>query len=324
MSSKFTANKSALRTIAIEHKAIFALSSRIGAEFEEACKLILQCSGRVVVTGMGKSGHIGNKIAATLASTGTPSLYVHPGEASHGDIGMITDDDVVLAISNSGNTEEIITLLPIIKRKNIPLISFTGDKTSELGNAATVNLDVHVDEEACPLGLAPTSSTTAALVMGDALAMALLEERGFTREDFAFSYPGGNLGRRFLVKVKDVMHTGSEIPKVKLGTSLASALLEMSKKGFGLTTITDDLGNVKGVFTDGDLRRALDEGKNIDSVSIDEVMSSNYKCIPSNSLAAEAALIMQNENIYVIIVGKNDGVIEGILKMHDLLQANVI
>ena len=324
MTLKSSIIANAIRTIEIERDAINSLTKRIGDEFHQACRLILQCSGRVIVTGMGKSGHIGKKIAATLASTGTPSMYLHPGEAGHGDIGMITNNDIVLAISNSGNTEEITTLLPILKRRNIPLISLTGDKHSELGSAATANLDAHVNEEACPLGLAPTSSTTTALVMGDALAMALLEARGFTREDFASSHPGGNLGRRLLVKVKDIMRRGDEIPMVKTGTTLANALIEMSSKGFGLTTVVDDSGVVKGVFTDGDLRRILDTRLDIQSTLIDTTMSLNYKCISSNSLAAEAALLMQNENIYVLIVEDKKGNIEGILKMHDLLQANVI
>ncbi|NKB34142.1 MAG: KpsF/GutQ family sugar-phosphate isomerase [Pseudomonadales bacterium] len=316
--------QSALRTIEIEGSAISALKNRIGPEFQQACDIILKCSGRVVVTGMGKSGHIGKKIAATLASTGTPALYVHPAEASHGDIGMITAADVVLALSNSGETEEITTLLPVLKRKDIPLISITGDKNSALADAASVNIDGQVDEEACPLGLAPTSSTTAALVLGDALSMALLEARGFTRDDFAISHPGGNLGRKLLVKVKDVMHSGDEIPKVSESTPLTNALVEMSEKGFGLTTVVDDSGNIKGVFTDGDLRRTLDAGKDIQNTSVKEVMSSSYRHIPSNALAAEAAHLMQESNVYVLIViGEDDG-IEGIIKMYDLLQANVV
>jgi arabinose-5-phosphate isomerase len=315
---------SALRTIEIEKRAVNDLLSRIGTEFEQACRLILDCGGRVVVTGMGKSGHIGKKIAATLASTGTPAMYVHPAEASHGDIGMITSDDVVLAISNSGATEEITALLPFLKRKGIPLISMTGDKQSELASAANANLDAQVSEEACPLGLAPTSSTTAALVLGDALAMALLEARGFTRDDFANSHPGGNIGRRLLVKVRDVMHSGAEIPKVNAQSSLAKALLEMSEKGFGLTTIIDESGELVGVFTDGDLRRTIDSGKNIQETIIQEVMSSDYKFINSNALAAEAARLMQDSNVYVLIVIDGDNRIEGILKMHDLLQANVV
>ncbi|MCH8136825.1 MAG: KpsF/GutQ family sugar-phosphate isomerase, partial [Proteobacteria bacterium] len=257
MTSNSTHATSAIRTIEIEKNAVAELLQRIDADFDTACELILACKGRVVVTGMGKSGHIAKKIAATLASTGTPAMYVHPAEASHGDIGMITEADVVLALSNSGATQEIITLLPVLKRKNIPLISLTGDPESELATVANANLDASVAEEACPLGLAPTSSTTAALVFGDALAMALLEARGFTRDDFAMSHPGGKLGRRLLVRVMDVMHAGVGIPSVTVGTPLSEALLEMSSKGFGLTTVVDDNQNLVGVFTDGDLRRTL-------------------------------------------------------------------
>ena len=324
MTSKTTPIESALRTIEIEKRAIDALKSRIGGDFESSCQLILNCSGRVVVVGIGKSGHIARKVAATLASTGTPAIYVHAGEANHGDIGMITKNDVVMAISNSGKTEEIINLLPFLKRNAIPVISLTGDTDSELGLASTVNLDAHVAEEACPLGLAPTSSTTAALVMGDALAMALLEARGFTQDDFASSHPGGNLGRRLLVRVKDIMHSGEKIPMVRTGTPLTEALLEMSKKGFGLTTIVDSDERLKGVFTDGDLRRAIDSEKDLQTILIDTVMSKNYKFISSNSLATEAALSMQNSNIYVLISENDEGFVEGIVKMHDLLEANVV
>ena len=324
MTSKTTPIESALRTIEIEKRAIDALKSRIGGDFEHSCQLILNCSGRVVVVGIGKSGHIARKVAATLASTGTPAIYVHAGEANHGDIGMITKNDVVMAISNSGKTEEIINLLPFLKRNAIPVISLTGDTDSELGLASTVNLDAHVAEEACPLGLAPTSSTTAALVMGDALAMALLEARGFTQDDFASSHPGGNLGRRLLIRVKDIMHSGEKIPMVKTGTPLTEALLEMSKKGFGLTTIVDSDERLKGVFTDGDLRRTIDSEKDLKTTLVDTVMSKNYKFISSNSLATEAALLMQNSNIYVLIIENDEGFVEGIVKMHDLLEANVV
>lgn len=324
MTSKTTPIESALRTIEIQKRAIDALKSRIGGDFEHSCQLILNCSGRVVVVGIGKSGHIARKVAATLASTGTPAIYVHAGEANHGDIGMITKNDVVMAISNSGKTEEIINLLPFLKRNAIPVISLTGNTDSELGLASTVNLDAHVAEEACPLGLAPTSSTTAALVMGDALAMALLEARGFTQDDFASSHPGGNLGRRLLVRVKDIMHSGEKIPMVKTGTPLTEALLEMSKKGFGLTTIVDSDERLKGVFTDGDLRRAIDSEKDLQTTLVDTVMSKNYKFISSNSLATEAALLMQNSNIYVLIIENDEGFVEGIVKMHDLLEANVV
>lgn len=315
---------SALRTIEIEMGAVGELLQRIDKQFEHACQLILDCKGRVVVTGMGKSGHIGKKIAATLASTGTPAMYVHPGEASHGDIGMITEVDVVLAISNSGATEEITALLPFLKRKGIPLISLTGDKQSALANAADAKLNAQVNEEACPLGLAPTSSTTVALVLGDALAMALLEARGFTRDDFASSHPGGYLGRRLLIKVKDVMHCGEEIPSVASSTAVSDALLEMSEKGFGLTTVVDNDSNLIGVFTDGDLRRTIASGKNIQATTIGEAMSSDFKFISSNALAAEAARIMQDSNVYVLIVKDENNRVAGIVKMHDLLQANVV
>ncbi len=324
MTSNSTHAASAIRTIEIEKNAVAELLQRIDAGFDAACELILLCKGRVVVTGMGKSGHIGKKIAATLASTGTPAMYVHPAEASHGDIGMITGLDVVLAISNSGATRELITLLPILKRKNIPLISLTGDPDSELATVADANLDASVAEEACPLGLAPTSSTTAALVFGDALAMALLEARGFTRDDFAISHPGGKLGRRLLVRVKDVMHAGVAIPSVSVGTPLGEALLEMSSKGFGLTTVVGDNQKLVGVFTDGDLRRTLDSGSNIQNTLIEDVMSSSYKSISSGALAAEAARLMQDSNVYVLIVKDDCDTITGIIKMHDLLQANVV
>ena len=324
MNSKSPLIASAIRTIKIEKEAVSALESRIGGDFERACSLILECKGRVVVTGIGKSGHIGRKIAATLASTGTAAMYVHPAEASHGDIGMITVNDTVIAISNSGSTEEITALLPVLKRKGIPLITLTGDVQSELATAATCNLDVHVEEEACPLGLAPTSSTTATLVMGDAMAMALLEARGFTHNDFALSHPGGKLGRRLLVKVKDVMHSGEEIPKVSADTTLTNALLEMSEKGFGLTTVIGRSGGIIGVFSDGDLRRTIDAGKDIHKTKIKDVMSPDYKSVRGNSLAAEAAQIMQDTNVYVLIVEGKDRQIQGIVKMHDLLIANVV
>ena len=323
MTSNPTPRDSALRTIDIELRAITELSSRIDANFDAACQLILNSSGRVVVLGIGKSGHIGNKIAATLASTGTPALFVHPAEASHGDIGMITEQDVVLAISNSGTTEEIIRLLPVLKRKGIPLIGLTGVMDSPLATACAYVLDASVSEEACPLGLAPTSSTTVALVLGDALAMALLEARGFTKDDFAISHPGGNLGRRLLVKVEDVMHTGEQIPKVSPQTSLSDALIEMSQKGFGLTTVIES-GEISGVFTDGDLRRCLDAGRDISSTPISDVMSPTFKQVQPGALAAEAAKVMQDSNVYVLIVIDSDGKVCGILKMHDLLQANVL
>ena len=249
--------KSGLNTLQLEAECIAALGSRINADFARACELILASRGRVVVMGMGKSGHIANKIAATLASTGTPAYFVHPAEASHGDIGMVTPDDAVLALSNSGTTPEVLALLPILKRKGVKLISLTGNPASELAQAANVNLDATVAREACPIGLAPTTSTTAALVMGDALAMALMEARGFTADDFAFSHPGGNLGRKLLLKVAHVMHGGDGIPRVNRSTQVSKALLEMTAKQLGMTTVLDDSGTIAGVFTDGDLRRVL-------------------------------------------------------------------
>ena len=324
MDKNYSFIDSALRTIEIERAALAGLPGRIGGEFDEACRLILARQGRVAVTGMGKSGHIGNKIAATLASTGTPALFVHPAEAAHGDIGMITEADLVLALSNSGATSEIIALLPVLRRRGIPLIAMTGKADSELARAADIHLDASVDEEACPLGLAPTASTTAALALGDALAMALLEARGFSSEDFARSHPGGKLGARLLVKVADVMHPEAEIPRVKTGTTLTSALLEVSAGGFGLTTIIDAASRIIGVFSDGDLRRAIDAGHDIAATRVEDVMSENFIHIDENALAAEAARIMQEAGVYVLIVTGADGEPSGIVKMHDLLQANVV
>jgi arabinose-5-phosphate isomerase len=314
---------SALRTIDIESQSILELKTRIDSAFEGACELIMASPGRVAILGIGKSGHVGRKIAATLASTGTPAVFVHPAEAGHGDLGMITEQDVVVAISNSGTTEEIMTLLPVLKRKGIPLIALTGATESPLAHECRYVLDVGVKEEACPLGLAPTSSTTAALVMGDALAMALLEARGFTEEDFAISHPGGRLGRKLLVKVEDIMHSGDSIPRVTAHTSLADALVEMSRKGFGMTTVVE-AEEIIGVFTDGDLRRCLDAGKDLHTTKVADVMSANFKHITASALAAEAANIMQKSQVYVLIVTDSDNRLSGILKMHDLLQANVV
>ncbi len=316
--------ESAIRTIEIENRATSLLADRVGSTFETACQMMLDTKGRVIVMGMGKSGHIGNKIAATFASTGTASYFVHPAEASHGDIGMITGDDIVLALSNSGNTAEITTLLPVLKRKGIKLITLTGNRSSELALAADANIDASVSEEACPLGLAPTSSTTVTLILGDALAMALLEARGFTRDDFAMSHPGGSLGRRLLVKVKDVMHSGTEIPSVRLDSSLSAALAVMSEKGFGMTTVVDENSNLVGVFTDGDLRRTIDAGKNIQQLKISEIISPSYKSIAEDVLAAEAVKLMEEANIYVLIVKNKAGEVVGIVKMHDLLKAKVV
>ncbi|AGI22961.1 hypothetical protein H681_05405 [Pseudomonas sp. ATCC 13867] len=315
---------SAQRTISLERDAVDSLLARIGANFTQACKLLLACTGRVVVVGMGKSGHVGNKIAATLASTGTPAFFVHPAEASHGDMGMITRDDVVIALSNSGSTAEIVTLLPLIKRLGITLISMTGNPESPLAKAAIVNLDASVEQEACPLNLAPTSSTTVSLVLGDALAIALLEARGFTAEDFAFSHPGGALGRRLLLKVENVMHVGEELPQVLLGTSLSGALLEMTRKGLGMTIVLNEDGALAGLFTDGDLRRTLDKGLDVRQVTIDQVMTVHGKTARPDMLAAEALKIMDDHKISVLVVVDDTDHPVGVLHIHDLTRAGVI
>ncbi len=314
---------SAKRTIAIESAAVAALTERIDAQFSRACELMLACEGRIVVTGMGKSGHIGKKIAATLASTGTPAMFVHPGEASHGDMGMITAKDAVLALSNSGGTAEVITLLPLMKRLGIPLVAMTGNPQSELARSADAHLDASVSEEACPLGLAPTSSTTVSLVLGDALAIALLEARGFTAEDFAFSHPGGALGRKLLLKVQDIMHTGSEIPCTPSGATLSKALLEMSSKALGMTTIQDSSGCLIGLFTDGDLRRTLDHGVDFKTALIDEVMTRNPQRIKPGILAAEALHIMEERKITALIVVDESNHPVGVLHLHDILRSGV-
>ena len=313
----------AVRTIDMEIAAVQALLPRIGAEFVRACELVLSCTGRTIVIGMGKSGHIANKIAATLASTGTPAFFVHPGEASHGDMGMITRSDVVIAISNSGETAEIITLIPLLKRLGTPLIGMTGSLTSALASASDTHLDISVESEACPLGLAPTSSTTAALVMGDALAVALLETRGFSAEDFAFSHPGGKLGRKLLLKVGDVMHDGTETPQVKPDTPLRHALLEMTQKGLGMTTVVDSKGQLLGVFTDGDLRRAIDQQVDINTATVVEVMTPNCLTIHPNMLAAEALSIMETKTITALVV-EDEQQARGVVHMHDLLKAGVV
>lgn len=316
--------KTAQNTIALERDAIAQLLPRIGQDFVRACEMILACTGRVVVMGMGKSGHIGNKIAATLASTGTPAYFVHPAEASHGDIGMVTRDDIVLALSNSGTTPELLSILPILKRKGVKLITLAGNPASELACAADANLDVSVEKEACPLGLAPTTSTTTALAMGDALAMALLEARGFTAEDFAFSHPGGNLGRRLLLKVADVMHTGAAIPRVTAETPISKALMEITSRKLGMTTIISSSGRICGVFTDGDLRRVLDKGLDIHSTTVAQVMTGRFKSITAQALASEAARIMQDNEIYSLVALGEDHEMCGIVTMHDLLKANVV
>ena len=313
----------ARRTIRMERDAVDALEARIGDDFQRACDLLLDIRGRVIVTGMGKSGHIARKIAATLASTGTPAFFVHPGEASHGDMGMITAEDAVIALSNSGRSPELITLLPLLKRLGIPLISMTGAPDSPLAQVADAHLDTGVETEACPLNLAPTSSTTTALVMGDALAIALLEARGFTAEDFAFSHPGGALGKKLLLKVEDVMVTGSGIPRVLPGTPLGQALLEISGKGLGMTTIVDAAGKLAGIFTDGDLRRSLDDGVNVHTTLIDELMTRSPKQVTGGMLAAEALRIMEENRISTLVVMDAQQNLVGVLHLMHLLHAGI-
>ncbi|AKT32250.1 KpsF/GutQ family sugar-phosphate isomerase [Pseudomonas syringae pv. actinidiae] len=316
--------QSAQRTIRLEIEAIQGLLERLDGDFVRACEMILASKGRVVVVGMGKSGHVGKKIAATLASTGTTSFFVHPAEASHGDMGMITRDDIILALSNSGSTNEIVTLLPLIKRLGIRMISLTGDPESILARAADINLNAHVVHEACPLNLAPTSSTTAALVMGDALAVALLDARGFTAEDFAFSHPGGALGRRLLLKVENVMHSGDALPSVQRGTLLRDALLEMTRKGLGMTAILEADGTLAGIFTDGDLRRTLDRPVDIRQTTIDEVMTLHGKTAHADMLAAQALKIMEDNKISaLVVVDQNDKPV-GAFNLQDLLRAGVM
>jgi len=315
----------ALAVIDTEARAVQRLGEEIRKpSFAQACHLMLDCRGRVVVTGMGKSGHIGGKIAATLASTGTPAFFVHPGEASHGDLGMITAADVVLALSNSGETGEIITILPIIKRLKVPLIAMTGNPQSTLSQAATASINVSVEKEACPLGLAPTASTTAALVMGDALAIALLETRGFTEEDFARSHPGGVLGRRLLLLIDDLMHTGDAIPRVSADTLLSDALMEMTRKGLGMTAVVDATGRLSGIFTDGDLRRTIDNRIDLRTARVRDVMTANCKTIHPGMLAAEALQIMDATKINALPVINDDNELVGALNMHDLLRAGVV
>ena len=314
------------RVLATEAAAVAALESRLGDAFARACALLLACEGRVVVTGMGKSGHVGSKIASTLASTGSPAFFLHPAEASHGDIGMITARDVVLAISNSGETDELLTILPIIKRLDVPLIALTGKHESTLSRYATVVLDVSVAVEACPLNLAPTASTTATLAMGDALAIAVLEARGFTEEDFARSHPGGSLGRRLLLHVEDVMRKGDELPMVGPDTPLGAGLLEMSRKGLGMTTVVDEERRVLGIFTDGDLRRALDREVDVHRTLMRDVMTTRCKLAEPRMLAAEAVHMMETHRITALPVVDSlaEPRLVGALNVHDLLRAGVM
>ncbi len=313
-----------LAVLRTEAEAVQGLMARIDHNFVRACEYMLACRGRIVVTGMGKSGHIANKIAATLASTGSPAFFVHPGEASHGDLGMITGGDVVLALSNSGETGEIITILPIIKRLGVPLVAMTGNPESTLAKEADVNIDVSVDKEACPLGLAPTASTTASLAMGDALAVALLEARGFTELDFARSHPGGSLGRRLLLHVADIMHQGEKIPRVSKEATISEALVEMTAKGLGMTAVADESGAISGIFTDGDLRRTLDKGVDLHNTPVTEVMTPGGVTTRPDRLAAEALKLMEENKINALLVVDDANRLTGALNMHDLLRAGVV
>lgn len=307
----------------IEREGLAQLDQYINQDFAQACEKIFYCSGKVVVMGMGKSGHIGRKIAATFASTGTSSFFVHPGEAAHGDLGMVGSQDVVIALSNSGESNEILALIPVLKRLKVFLICMTSRPDSSMGRAADIHLCVKVPQEACPLGLAPTSSTTAALVMGDALAVALLKARGFTAEDFALSHPGGALGRKLLLRVNDIMHTGDEIPHVSKEATLRDALLEITRKNLGLTVICDDLMKIEGIFTDGDLRRVFDMGVDVRNLGIAEVMTPGGIRVRPGTLAVDALNLMQSRHITSVLVADGDQLL-GVLHMHDLLRAGVV
>ncbi len=312
-----------LSVIETEAQAILSLTQRIDERFSDACALLLACQGRVIVTGMGKSGHIGRKLAATLASTGTPAFFMHPGEASHGDCGMITSKDTLVVISYSGATPELVVLLPVIKRLNVPFIALTGHPQSILATSAHTHLDVSVANEACPLGLAPTTSTTAALVMGDALAISLLQARGFSADDFARSHPGGVLGRRLLLRIDELCHGGDELPQVRTHTTICDALLEVNDKKLGMTCVVDDHGILKGVFTDGDIRRTLTKGIDIHQTPVHEVMTQHGQTLTQGVLAVDALTQMQNHRITSLVVMKDDGTPYGVVHMHDLLRAGV-
>lgn len=321
--SNFDFQKVGKEVLHIEHEGLKNLEQYINTDFDRACQLIFNCEGKVVVMGMGKSGHIGRKIAATLASTGTPSFFVHPGEASHGDLGMITHNDVVLAISNSGESGEILALLPVLKRIKVPLICMTNNPESNMGKYADVHLCIKVPQEACPLGLAPTTSTTATLVMGDALAIALLTARGFTANDFALSHPGGALGRKLLLLVRDLMNTDDEIPHIPKSASLREALVEITRKKLGMTVICDDDMNIEGIFTDGDLRRIFDMGIDLNNAKIADLMTPGGIRVSPTMLAVEALNLMQSRHVTSLLVA-NDNKLVGVLHMHDLLQAGVV
>ncbi|MGM0525328.1 MAG: KpsF/GutQ family sugar-phosphate isomerase [Pseudomonadota bacterium] len=308
----------------IERQAIDGLYQYIDEQFNRACQAMFDCNGRVIVIGMGKSGHIGGKIAATLASTGTPAFFVHPGEASHGDLGMVTANDVVIGISNSGETAEILNILPVIKRLGITLIAMTGNAESTLAKLADIHVSIHVEQEACPLGLAPTASTTATLVMGDALAVALLKARGFTADDFALSHPGGSLGKRLLLRLEDIMHTGERVPSLSENALISEALLEVSRKGLGMTAIVDEKGRLAGIFTDGDLRRILDNRIDVHTTRINEVMTRSCVTASADMLAAQALKLMQDRKINGLIIVDPEGRPVGAMNMHDLLQSGVV
>jgi arabinose-5-phosphate isomerase len=311
------------RVIEVEIRALSGLIPRLDYNFSAACELMMCCKGRVIVMGMGKSGHIAGKIAATLASTGTPAFFVHPGEAGHGDLGMITTQDIILALSNSGETSELLTILPIIKRIGAPLITMTGNKASTLARQGDVHIDTGAPDEACPLGLAPTSSTTASLAMGDALAVTLLQAKGFTREDFAFSHPGGNLGKRLFLRVEDIMHTGDAIPCIVEHARIRDALLEMTAKKLGMTAIVDDDKRVVGIFTDGDLRRLLERATDIHATAISAAMTRTFTRIAQDRLATEALCVMEEKRISALLVTDDNARLTGAINMHDLLKSGI-
>ncbi|GAB7228861.1 MULTISPECIES: arabinose-5-phosphate isomerase KdsD [Vibrio] len=323
MPTQFDFRAAAKQVLDIEVSALQQLDQYFNEQFEQACKLILSNSGKVVVMGMGKSGHIGNKIAATLASTGTSAFFVHPGEAAHGDLGMISAGDIVIAISNSGESHEILSLFPVLKRLNIKIISMTGKPESNMAKLSDLHLQITVPKEACPLGLAPTSSTTATLVMGDALAVALLQARGFSAEDFALSHPGGALGRKLLLKLSDIMHFGNSLPKVSPDALIRDALLEISEKGLGMTAIVDEHDAMLGIFTDGDLRRTLDKRIDIHTTAIGDVMTRNPTTAHPEMLAVEGLNLMQDKNINALVLCEDNKIV-GALNMHDLLKAGVM
>ncbi|NNL51991.1 MAG: KpsF/GutQ family sugar-phosphate isomerase [Woeseiaceae bacterium] len=314
----------AAEVLDIESRAVKSLKTRLNDDFVAACQLCMDTQGRVVVTGMGKSGHISNKIAATLASTGTPAFFMHPAEASHGDVGMITRNDLLLAVSYSGETEEVVTILPVVKRMGAKLLSMTGNPNSTLARVADVHLDISVAEEACPLNLAPTASTTATLAMGDALAVALLKNRGFTADDFARSHPSGNLGKRLLLRVADVMRSGTRVPAVSPEVTLRDALFEMTDKGLGMTAIVDAENKILGIYTDGDLRRTLDSGADVRSTTISDVMHTRCKTTSADVLAAEALHILEENKITSLLVADDAGLLVGALNIHDLFREGIM